>query len=615
MFRGTSNTYAKFSSQEFIREHEQDATRSLRTRISAAIGLSPDFVDDFYVITKKDSSTKGDYFGAPDLQAVSGLSMLYPLELPGRPVPEEVINKTRGVVMLNTTFRFTLPVKTPDEIRMDKLVVRDNKVIIPGDLREIRLLLRTVRFRTYEYGLLLHLVKANGKISFVTQHNTLISGASYKGVRLHKQAKRGNRDSQSFTELIEQCAMQDPTLLTGQGWFPTNCLFSNKCYTFILSAVDVSHNEFGFDGVPHLTLIDCAKQWSNKSPPPGVNIGTPHHGYYTPLPGGKIVTMETFGGKTYSLPLYTRPTDLTLPYVTNSQFVDIASADAILHGSEYTNDLRLRGGGKIIMTGRATESGHLQTYHIFSTGDEHRRQTLKDNASMYHNLLDNIDKEDYDLKDPEQLRVYLKLFPAVVSPGDGPEDLMSLPDLQAIIDRAGNIPIVGLPSSMINAIISAKNIRHVWFNFLLCCNKIDRVEVFRMFIRYSWECTRVRKYLLQEAQHLQLATSGGVSLSGMSKEDIEERNYAIRKLQKARKIALGPVFGQDEKVQIAHLHVYMCKHRRFVRKVIKLVLFMTGEKDVSRTKMSLDVTPLFGSTLPPQPINLPVLSSSGNTRR
>ena len=596
MFRGTSDTYARFSSREF--EEEQDATRTLRLRVCKAIGLSPDFVDHFYVITKKDAQVKGDYYGARDLLPVAGLSMLYPIELPGVPVPEEVVAKTRGVVMYNFDFRYTLPVRTPDEPLMDKLIIKGPKLAIPGETREIGLLLSTVRIRNYKYGLRLNYLKANGKPMFVTQHNTLIGGAWHNGDRLHKAAKRGDRDAPSFMSLINLAAENsDPTLLTGAGWFPDACNFSNKCYTFILCAKDVSHNEFDFDGVPCLVLVDCAKQWSNKFPPPGVNIGTPHHGYYSSSDRSlnKLVAMETPDGKPYYLPKYTRPIDRSLPYVENTVFLNPQEADAVLHGSITNSDVRFRGGGKVIVTGRTSESGHLHVYHACSSGDKHRRSVLGDNASMYHNLLDCLDKEDYDMQDPAQLNAYLKVLPALVPPGDDSQDLMSVRVLQEVVDNREEIMIIVLPPLIAQKIVSMKNIRNVWFNFLAAANKEDRPEVFRMFIRYLWEFKRAKQYLVYEAKDLRTLAP---NVPGMSKEDIEERNYAIRKLQKARQIGIGKALGltneagkPDLAAQSDALHVYMSNHRRFVRKVVKLVLFMTGEKAIAVSKQRFERPP------------------------
>ena len=531
------------SARETFAAH-QDSTKFIREKIVKALGLPEGSEDFFQVFTKKnESDTSEGHAGMEELKVIQGLSLVHHVEPEdGRPVPTAVVNAARGTVLYNYKGIVIKPIPSPDNLLMDRISSQDGFVTLSGLLGTVRLSMDTVRFREYHLGTLMRLVKVNGEMTWFTAKNIIPGGAYHGKERLHKMSKRGH--AKPFLESVREiAACTDPSLNDDANhlWFPAGTLFSRWEYRFVLCTRD--HSTYQSEYTPangYMLFIGAFANWDRKLPEgitadiAGVRHEKPYDPAYPTSP----------------------PTDnRDDSYILKSSHISLKEANAVLAGNTDV-DPRLSGGGKLIVTGE-NSSGIPLTYHVVSPGWAHRERTLGNNPSLYAGFLDCLDKQDYDISKPADKRAFLELFPLLCLPGTGPNDCGTMAEVLKLVKTHSYLPSTMLPPEDADSQIYSRDIRMIWYNFLLCSNVSVRVMVYWFLTRYLWELDRAAEYI--------------VALNDKFIGDVELKD----RLWDAKK----QILKKGGKMTKNGVVAYLKEHRQFARKVVHAILKYGGLKE------------------------------------
>lgn len=522
----------------------QDNTKILRQKVAATLQLPEGSEDFLQVFTKKnESDTTQGHAGMEELAGIYGLSLVHHVEPEdGRPVPTSVVNAARGTVLYDFKGIVVKPIPSPDNLLMSKISSQGDFVTLNSLLGAVRLSLRTTRFRTYHLGTLMRLVKMNGKMTWFTSKNIIPEGAYRGNERLHKMSKRGH--AKPFVQSVREiAACSDPSLNDDSDnlWFPARTFFSRWEYRFILCTRD--HSTYQAEYTPangYMVFIGAFASWDRKLPDgltPAI-VGDRHE-------------------KPYDPDYLTSPAPTAFrddSYIIKASHITLEEANAVLAGNTDV-DSRMSGGGKLIVTGE-NSAGIPLSYHVVSPGWAHRERTLGNNPSLYAGFLDCLDKQDYDLHKAVDRQAFLQLFPLLCLPGNGPRDCGTIADLKNLVEEYSYLPCTMLPLEEADSQIYSRDIRMIWYNFLLCANASVRPMVFWFHTRYLWELEKAAEYI--------------TTLSDKFIGDTKLKDA----LWDARKQILKKV-GKMTKVSAID---YLKEHRQFARKVVHAVLKYGGLK-------------------------------------
>ena len=515
----------------------QENTKVLRQKIAHALRLPPGHEDFIQVFLKKnESEASTEHTGFEALTGIYGLSLVHHVDPgDGRSVPTTVVNAARGTVLYDLKGIVVKPIATPDNLYMNKLAVQNGFVTLKGLVGDVRLAADTVLYRTYYQGTMMRLVKMNGVKTWFTSKNIIPSGAWQNGHRLHKVSKRG--PAKPFVQSVEEiAACADPSLNddANNDWFPKETLFSRWEYRFILCTRE--NSTYQTDYIPkdgYLLYLGAVENW-DRTLPSGMTpklLGARHEKAYEP----NYSTVPTTEDKDDS-------------YIIKASYITLAEANKVLAGNADV-DPRLSGGGKLIVTGE-NSSGHPLTYHIVSPGWAHRERTLGNNPTLYAGFQDCLDKQDYDLSKPADREAFLELFPLLCVPGNEPGDCRTLAEIQEIVKSYGQLPIVMLPSDTADEQIYSRDIRMIWYNFLLCANISVRLMVFRFLVRYEWD-------LMKAAEHI-MSLEGKVA----GDQDLLDALWDARKSMLKKSVTMN----------LKSIIEYLKGNRRFARKVVHAIM-------------------------------------------
>ena len=524
----------------------QEGTKDYRRTIAQALRLPPGSEDFFQVFVKKNDSdtTQIALSNIESLMGIQGLSLVHHFEPEdGRPVPDAVVNSARGTVLYNFRGVVVKPIPSPSNLLMSAVRSQGGFVTLNGLLGPVRLVTDTVRYREYHLGTLIRFVKLNGVPTFFTSKNIIPQGAWHGNQRLHKMSKRGH--AKPFIESVREiAACCDPSLNDGDAdhtWFPARTLFSRWEYRFVLCTRD--HSTYQAERTPangYLLYIGAFANW-DRNLPEGLThktVGDRHETAYVPEYADTPPTANTDDS-----------------YIIRSSYIDLATANAMLAGDTRV-DPRLSGGSKLIVTGE-NAAGIPLAYHIVSPGYAHRESTLGNNPSLYAGFLDCLDKQDYDLSKPADASVFLELFPPLQVPGDYLGDVITLQQCLAMVQTGVPLPANLLTGPDLLAQVQSRDIRTIWYNFLLCSNPSVREVVYWFLTRYTWE--------LQKAAELVL------NITDKFVGDLELKDH----LWSAKKVIMKHGHGG---MSVAGIVEYFQDHRLMARKVVHAVLKYAGLK-------------------------------------